>query len=545
MSANPPAGEQPGAARIEGRAPALRPSVPLYRHMLYGAGLPNALDFLTLAHIHFMCEDGRSFSVDDLVEALRSEGILAANGKGLIGSKAVYQSVARLRDAGFLHRAQGNGGSFGKVSYTFYEFPSLNPYWTPAAGSDRGWSEPVGLSGEAAPTLPMGNHISAGHTASPDKARADSARPDRRSGSADVSAGQPASPDRRSGNAAPPTPPRREEEDSSSRKSSSTTAVPADAQPTDAAAVTAAAEFLAELPGRWACGRKTAGELAPLLTEAAQAQGWELGTDLVQQLTRRSQARRGAPSVLRERIEDLPRYRAARRALEQERERSTAGRVPGQQQLVLDGNQHGRGDTVPRQDVALDLIEQARVFLLTLNGPWALGPEVAERLAPLLADRASERGWVFDERLRQQLMSNPGGGQNYEWLLEHRRIATLPDLTRRPERRREVPAGMCGRHPGFREGDCSPCMAEARRTARQAAERDRDQEQQATPSAGLQQPAGAPADVMDQLRALAAGAANEEDARRDRQQVSDRDRDLAAERQRHEAHRAAWTADGS
>ncbi|HEY9327069.1 MAG TPA: hypothetical protein VIS09_02320 [Streptomyces sp.] len=418
--------EEPGSARIEGRAPALRPSVPLYRHMLYGAGLPNSLDFLALAHIHYMCEDGRSFSVDDLVEALRGEGICAANGKGLIGSKAVYQSVARLRDAGFLHRAQENGGNFGKVSYTFYEFPSLNPHWAPPEGSDQGRSEPVGLSGEAAPPLPVGNYVSAGQTASPDRACAVRASADRRSGETDVSAGQTASPDRRSGNAAPPTPPHREEEDSSSRKSSSTTAVPIGAQATDAAAVTAAAEFLAELPGRWACGRKTAAALAQLLTEAVQAQGWELGADLVQQLTRRSQARRSTQSVLRERIEDLPRYRAARRALEQDRVRAAADRALGQQLALEDQHDDQGAPPLLPESVTPERVKQARAFLLTLTGPWALAPETAARLAPLLATKSLERGWDFDGRLLTQLMSNPGGVNNYELILERQRIACLP-----------------------------------------------------------------------------------------------------------------------
>ncbi|WP_299541788.1 hypothetical protein [uncultured Streptomyces sp.] len=449
--------EEPGAARIEGRAPALRPSVPLYRHMLYGTGLTHGLDFLVLAHIHFMCEDGKSFSVDDLVEELRGEGICAANGKGLIGSKAVYQSVARLRDVGFLHRTQENGGNFGRVSYTFYEFPSSNPNWTPPSLSESTSIDPLGLSGEAVANLLNSNHVSAGHTASPVRARADRARADRPSGNQHVSAGQTASPDRPSGNVAPPTPPRREEEDSSSRKSSSVTAVAAGAPATDAAAVTAAAEFLAELPGRWACGRKTAASLAPLLVEAVTEQGWELGADLVQQLTRRSQARRSTQAVLADRIEDLPRYQAARKALEQERAKTAVGRVPGQQ-LALEDARHDRADAAAHQvpDVTPEQTEQARGFLLTLTGPWALGPEAAERLAPLLAARAAERGWAFDERLRKQLMSNPGGGQNYEWLLENRRIATLPDRTRNTAK--PGPGDMCPKHPRYRAGSrCVPC----------------------------------------------------------------------------------------
>ncbi|WP_138909678.1 hypothetical protein, partial [Streptomyces chryseus] len=123
-----------GAASIN-RVQQLRPSVPLHRHMLYGSGLTHTADFVVLMHIHFMCEDGKDFTVNELVDALRAEGVRNANGKGdgLIGSKAVYESVARLRAAGFLHRSQENGGNFGKVSYTFYEFPAHDPNWNPPA----------------------------------------------------------------------------------------------------------------------------------------------------------------------------------------------------------------------------------------------------------------------------------------------------------------------------------------------------------------------------------------------------------------------------
>ncbi|MFD6479319.1 hypothetical protein ACFWEH_38070 [Streptomyces anulatus] len=472
--------EDLGAARIEGRAPALRPSVPLYRHMLYGTGLSNALDHLALSHIHYMCEDGKSFSVDDLVEALRHEGILAANGKGLVGSKAVYQSVARLRDVGFLHRTQENGGTFGKVSYTFYEFPSMNPHWAPAGGSGEGPGEPLGLTGETVRKLLNSNHVSAGQTASPDRASADRASADRRSGFPDISAGQAASPDRRNGNAAPPTPPYREEEDSSSLKSSSITGVSTGAQATDAAAVTAAAEFLAELPGKWACGRKSAGELGPLLAEAVAVQGWELGSDLVQLLTRRVTGRRSALSALRDRIEDLPRYHRARKSLEAERARAARdgaeqpALLPGAPAARLTANE-GQAPAEPAAAAALpasvsaEQVEEARKLLLSLTNPWTPDPQTAARLAPVLAAVTAERGWDLGEALRQQLMSNPGGGQNYTWLLEHKRIAALPDRSaaRKPK---AVPAGMCGLHPWYPAGECATCVmrAAAQRKAAEA-----------------------------------------------------------------------------
>ncbi|MEV5567654.1 hypothetical protein AB0L54_33085 [Streptomyces sp. NPDC052196] len=267
---------EPGAARVTGRAPALRPSVPLYRHMVYSSGLSNALDFVVLAHIHFMCEDGQSFSVDELVEALRREGVSSANGKGLVGSKAVYESVARLRRAGFLHRSQENGGSFSAVEYTFFEFPTLNPHWNPSESSDSTRVEPVPLTGETAVKLPTSNSVSAGQTASPDKARADKARADRRSGKRRVSAGQTASPDRRSGTAPPPHPP--EEEDSSSPYPLTGTTGTLPSQRAAAATVSeeeraAATRFLQQMK-RFPAGAATASKAAPRLVQVMRVQGW-------------------------------------------------------------------------------------------------------------------------------------------------------------------------------------------------------------------------------------------------------------------------------
>ncbi|MFI9588281.1 hypothetical protein ACIHCQ_42355 [Streptomyces sp. NPDC052236] len=73
--------------------------------------------------------------------------------------------------------------------------------------------------------------------------------------------------------------------------------------------VAAAAEFLADLPGRWACGRKTVRELAPLLAEVTAEQRWEIGPELLVQLTQNPGGIRSFPATLKSRIEDLPRYR--------------------------------------------------------------------------------------------------------------------------------------------------------------------------------------------------------------------------------------------
>ncbi|MFD4392593.1 hypothetical protein [Streptomyces sp. NPDC058495] len=290
--------------------------------MLYGSGLSHQLDFLVLNHIHYMCEDGKTFSVDELVAVLRREGIRSANGKGLIGSKAVYESVARLRAGGWLHRAQENGGNFGSVEYTFYEFPATNPYWTPPETSDSDGNDPVPLSGEAGTTLLASNSIPAGQTASPDKARADKARADRRSGRQDISAGQTASPDRRSGRPSPPHPPEEVTTSSSPNPLTGTTghtSVPSQREEGEGAGcaeedLRAAAEVLELLPDPWTQGRPNARRLAPKLLRVMGEQGWpsihtvDKGL-LTQQLTKNPVRITNPYRLLeRDRIPNLPRY---------------------------------------------------------------------------------------------------------------------------------------------------------------------------------------------------------------------------------------------
>ncbi|WP_241847810.1 hypothetical protein [Streptomyces sp. CB02009] len=288
--------------------------------MLYGSGLTHALDFLVLAHIHFLCEDGQSFTVDELVEALRREGVRSANGKGLIGSKAVYESVARLRAAGFLHRTQENGGNFGAVEYTFYEFPALNPNWAPPDASDSDQNDPLPLSGEAGPTLPASNSVSAGQTASPDKARADKASADRRSGGRPVSAGQTASPDRRSGRPSPPHPP--EEVTTSSpyplTNTSGNRSLPSPREGEEACYseedLAAASDVLQLLPDPWTQGKLNATKLAPKLLGVMAQQGWPgIGAVdralLTRQLTKNPHKITNPYRLLAgDRIPNLPRY---------------------------------------------------------------------------------------------------------------------------------------------------------------------------------------------------------------------------------------------
>lgn len=406
-----------------------------------GSDLVQTLDYVVLIQCLHSVTEGSNPTPLMVWELLKARGIRSSkNVNELVGKNAVYDSFGRLIAKGYIRRVEIPNEVPGRrptIGYEVFDDPAGNPDWQAAQvadackgalrGSEKAQVSPLPGTPDVDRYRKSTFDVSAGQSTSRNAGRGVPASGVPGSGARRIPAGQPTSGVPGSGNAAPPTPPHREEEDSSSHKSSSVSAVAAGAQATDATAVEAAAEFLAELPGRWACGRKSAAELAPLLAEATQEQGWELNADLVQQLARRAPARRTSLSVLRERIEDLPRYRAARKALELERAHVAAARVPGQQ-LVLDDDQHSRSDAVPPlpEGVTPERVKEARAFLLTLTGPWAIGPETAVRLAPQLAAKTAERGWGFDSRLLAQLMSNPNGVNNYELVLERHRIGNLP-----------------------------------------------------------------------------------------------------------------------
>ncbi|MBB0246243.1 hypothetical protein FNQ90_19550 [Streptomyces alkaliphilus] len=76
----------------------------------------------------------------------------------------------------------------------------------------------------------------------------------------------------------------------------------------DPARVTAAEEFLSTLPGGWACGLKTARNLAPKLAEHTLRQGWDLTPELAAHLLRNLPERiHRRAGFLEGRIDDLER----------------------------------------------------------------------------------------------------------------------------------------------------------------------------------------------------------------------------------------------
>ncbi|WP_139238476.1 hypothetical protein [Streptomyces aidingensis] len=323
------------AAIVRGVEPA--PATTVLRHMVFGSGLTHALDYVVLLHMLFALEEDRPVTVRDLWLGLQAEGVRSAkNTKELVGRDAVYQSVNRLIKAGFVRRVEEGGkpGQFGSVRYEVYRQPAYNPDHMPAP---EPWSPeddpasplvspqvgPLPGTPEAEEAGKSQNDKTAGRTASRNAGYGNAGYGVPGSGKPRIPAGRTAYGVPGSGNPSPPTPPQVEVETSSTSSSSHTPAARTPQGPQgqrglpvpDADRIAAAEEFLATLPGGWACGLKTAQNLAPKLAAHTLAQGWDLTPELAAHLTgnlpekihRRS-------SFLEGRIDDLERRDAVRPA---------------------------------------------------------------------------------------------------------------------------------------------------------------------------------------------------------------------------------------
>lgn len=81
---------------------------------------------------------------------------------------------------------------------------------------------------------------------------------------------------------------------------------PAGSKQQDDDSLAAAAEFLRNLPEPWSVGRVTAKAMAPQLLEIITEQGWRLDEQLLGKLTENPNGINRHSSVLRIRINDLP-----------------------------------------------------------------------------------------------------------------------------------------------------------------------------------------------------------------------------------------------
>ncbi|MGW4551744.1 hypothetical protein ACWEN4_36190 [Streptomyces violaceorubidus] len=115
-------------------------------------------------------------------------------------------------------------------------------------------------------------------------------------------------------------------------------------------------------------------------------------------------------------------------------------------------------------------IAAAERFLQTLRKPWALGLASARKCAPLLLLEMQGLGWpsiheVDRDVLERDILRNTEGAKSPahilpKWIKDLRLYAVVAKQGPSGPGRA---AGMCERHPNFRDGDCSPCRLEERR----------------------------------------------------------------------------------
>ncbi|MGG8318091.1 hypothetical protein ACQ9AR_33360 [Streptomyces lividans] len=264
------------------KAPVSGVSVP--RHMGVGSDLVHTLDYVVLLQVMFNLASSMESTPLSVWKQLQERGIRSAkNARELVGRNAVYESFARLLDAGYVRRTQlphpTKPGRKGPVVYEVYDNPAWNPDWSPASPETEG-------NGEAKPqvmTLPGTPEASfgeadktAGQNASRNAGSGNDGSGVPGSGKRHVPAGQNASRVPGSGIASPPHPP--EEEDSSSptphtRPSGSLPSQREEGPEFSPEEICAAEDFLQQMR-LWQAGASTARSCAPKLLRTMLQQGW-------------------------------------------------------------------------------------------------------------------------------------------------------------------------------------------------------------------------------------------------------------------------------
>ncbi|MFC8216339.1 hypothetical protein, partial [Streptomyces sp. NPDC057296] len=129
------------------KAPVSGVSVP--RHMGVGSDLVHTLDYVVLLQVMFNLASAVESTPLSVWKQLQERGIRSAkNARELVGRNAVYESFARLLDAGYARRTQlphpTKPGRKGPVVYEVYDNPAWNPDWSPASpeSEDHGQVKP-------------------------------------------------------------------------------------------------------------------------------------------------------------------------------------------------------------------------------------------------------------------------------------------------------------------------------------------------------------------------------------------------------------------
>ncbi|MEV4790109.1 hypothetical protein AB0K53_32540 [Streptomyces tuirus] len=264
------------------QAPVSGVSVP--RHMGVGSDLVHSLDYVVLLQVMFNLASRVESTPLSVWAQLQDRGIRSAkNARELVGKNAVYESFARLLEAGYVRRTQlphpTKPGRKGPVVYEVYDNPAWNPDWSPTSAETADHEEVkpqvATLPGTPEPVFREASKP-AGQNASRNAGSGDDSSGVPGSGNRRVPAGQNASRVPGSGMASPPHPPEEEDSSSPTPPSRPTGSLPSQREEGpefSSEEITAAQDFLQQMQ-RWQAGAATARSCAPKLLRTMREQGW-------------------------------------------------------------------------------------------------------------------------------------------------------------------------------------------------------------------------------------------------------------------------------
>ncbi|MEV6727003.1 hypothetical protein AB0M94_39545 [Streptomyces xanthochromogenes] len=307
---------------VGAKAPVSGVSVP--RHLGVGSDLVHSLDYVVMLQVMFNIASQVKCTPMDVWHQLQARGIRSAkNADELVGKNAVYESFARLLEAGYLRRTRlphpTKQGRLGPMSYEVFDNPAWNPDHFPAPALEgHGEVKPqVGTRPGTPDVESREKDKTAGGNTSRNAGRGNSSSGVPGRGKRHVSAGGNTSPVPGRGMAPPPHPPGEVTTSPPSSPTDLSGALPsqrgeeeAEFSPKD---VHAAESFLQKLRPPHHMGAVSARKYAPMLLRSMAGQGWPSVHDVDQELLTRELTRdpdgfKRPSSLVPTRIRDLARY---------------------------------------------------------------------------------------------------------------------------------------------------------------------------------------------------------------------------------------------
>jgi hypothetical protein len=315
-------------------APVSGISVPA--HLAVGTDLVDGIDYVVWLQVMYDTASGRTVSPIQTWKRLQERGIRSTKNRAeLVGKNTVYESYARIIEAGYFERYEvpneKHPGRKGPIGYRVYDNPAWNPTWQARqVGSDplrdSSAKSQVGMlpgTGDDSTHDRTQDEKTAGQNASRNQGSGVPGSGVPGSGKRRVPAGRNASPvpgapphPLGGGGTTPPPNPLTHTDGAQQHPSQ-----PEEGGVFDQKDLEAATAFLQQLPDPWVIGEKDARQMAPELLASMESKGWPQFADVDQKtlascLATNHGGANNLPSILRrKRIPNLPAFsRVASRA---------------------------------------------------------------------------------------------------------------------------------------------------------------------------------------------------------------------------------------